>query len=276
MNRLTPLIRSSQVALFRFDHPAEEIHKDPPEEVALQHSVSFVESGQFDLLIGRRQWRLFPGMVFITNPNLRYRCRHLEQVPNDVCLSISYMGSFARDVQRITDERARPVVPVIRSSNRLAYLRFVLTRLADNRGDILALETIAGELLAAAAGESGNEKKRYTDRQVSWYAERVEAVRALLATRFAEPHSLSSLGAAVGMSPFHFARVFRDLVGTPPHRYLLRVRLAEAAARLRQGASVTDTCFAVGFTNLSHFIRLFRRTFGVSPSCFHTLRYNRK
>jgi len=70
------------------------------------------------------------------------------------------------------------------------------------------------------------------------------------------------------MSPFHFARVFRELVGTPPHRYLLTVRLARAAALLREGTTVTDTCFAVGFGNFSHFIRLFRRTFGVSPSHF--------
>jgi AraC-like DNA-binding protein len=31
---------------------------------------------------------------------------------------------------------------------------------------------------------------------------------------------------------------------------------------------VTETCFATGFTNLSHFIRLFRRTYSLSPSRF--------
>jgi len=68
------------------------------------------------------------------------------------------------------------------------------------------------------------------------------------------------------MSPFHFARLFRETTGTPPHRYLVSVRLREAARRLRQGARVTDACFDVGFGNLSHFVRAFRRTFGVSPS----------
>jgi AraC-like DNA-binding protein len=68
------------------------------------------------------------------------------------------------------------------------------------------------------------------------------------------------------MSPFHFARVFRELAGTPPHQYLLRVRLTEAARRLRDGDRVTNACFASGFSHLSHFGRLFHRRFGVLPS----------
>ena len=68
------------------------------------------------------------------------------------------------------------------------------------------------------------------------------------------------------MSPFRFARVFRDLTGIPPHKYLVRARLMRARALLRTGTSVTNACYAVGFNNLSHFIRSFRRTFGDAPS----------
>src|SRR5713226_6843880 len=122
MNRLTPLSQSSVIALFRFDHPAGQIHDDPREELAPKHSVSFVESGQFDLLIGRQQWRLFPGMVFVTNPNLRYRCRHFERMPKDVCLSLGYSDTFASDVQLVTKVSASQASPVLEATNRLAYL----------------------------------------------------------------------------------------------------------------------------------------------------------
>jgi AraC family transcriptional regulator len=74
------------------------------------------------------------------------------------------------------------------------------------------------------------------------------------------------MASEVGMSVYHFARVFAELEGQPPHRYLLGVRLRQAAARLRAGAGVTDTCFAVGFSSLSHFASTFRRHFGVRPS----------
>jgi AraC-like DNA-binding protein len=70
----------------------------------------------------------------------------------------------------------------------------------------------------------------------------------------------------VGLSPFHFSRVFRELAGVPPHRYLQRVRLARAAVLLREGMTVTDAALASGFPSLSHFIRQFRRAYGASPS----------
>jgi AraC family transcriptional regulator len=74
------------------------------------------------------------------------------------------------------------------------------------------------------------------------------------------------MASEVGMSVYHFARVFAELEGQPPHKYLLGVRLRQAATRLRAGASVTDTCFAVGFSSLSHFVSTFRRHLGVRPS----------
>jgi AraC-like DNA-binding protein len=94
----------------------------------------------------------------------------------------------------------------------------------------------------------------------------VRAACELFLQEYSDNHSLTSLGRRFAMSPFHFARVFRELAGVPPHRYLLNVRLGQAAHRLREGSSVTDACFACGFSHLSHFGRLFQRRFGVLPS----------
>ena len=68
------------------------------------------------------------------------------------------------------------------------------------------------------------------------------------------------------MSPFLFARVFRELIGMPPHKYLVRIRLQHARVLLESGMSVTDVCYAIGFNNLSHFIRTFRAYYGSVPS----------
>ena len=86
--------------------------------------------------------------------------------------------------------------------------------------------------------------------------------------RYEDNHSLSSLVRSVGMSAFHFARVFAELAGAPPHRYLLRIRLNQAASRLLDGTPVTEACFQSGFFNLSHFVRIFQRHFGISPAQF--------
>ena len=156
-----------------------------------------------------------------------------------------------------------PVAPI---TNRLAYLGRRLEGALDGDPSPLAIETLVGELAADLAGGPLPGAKLFGGRQLNWYAERVDAARRLLHERFAETHTLRSLSREVGMSPFHFARIFRELAGVPPHRYLLGIRLAEAAGMLRDGAGVTRTCLATGFNNLGHFIRLFRRTYGVPPS----------
>lgn len=270
MNRFQPLVRSPLVVLGRFDHPPEEPHHDPRQETAPGYAVSFVERGCFDLQVGKRRWRLAPGMLFLTHPGLVYRCRHSEETPTDVCLSVGYTRNFVEEIRQSTKPGRHRLPAVLPLTNRLAYLHLRLAQLAAaNDTEALATETLAGELLAAVvAGSSAASDKLYKTQTLAWYAVRVEATRHLLETQFAQPHSLASLAGTVGISPFHFARIFRELTGTPPHRYLLNLRLSRAADRLRQGAGVTDTCFATGFNSLSHFTHLFRRRFGVPPSRF--------
>lgn len=266
MNRVQSLVETPLVHLARFDHPPDCAHYDPPKETANSHSINFVERGGFCLRVGRRSLELTPSTVFVTWPGLEYRCAHQEKQPHDVCLSVTYDDGFAKSIRRELPRAARGAPrAVVPRTNRLGYLGLRL-ELHARRGDGLATETLAGEVLAAAAGDEPADRKTFRDAELRWYTERVEAARELLEAQYAEPHSLGALSRYVGMSRFHFARVFRALVGKPPHRYLLEVRLRRAAERLSQGASVTATCFDCGLGSVSHFIRMFRRHFGVTPS----------
>ena len=265
MNQLITYLRTPLISINRFVHPAEEAHVDPEEETAQYHSIDFLERGGYNLQIAGSKWQMSPGMLFFTRPELTYQCRHDTETPTDVSFSVGYDERFLRDVA------AAPRPPasrsVIRLTNRLAYLHLRLRSIADNVDEVLAAETLAGELWQAVTGGDPEKSGRpYKARMFAVYAERVEAARALMESDYGAPHTLFSLARFTGMSPFHFSRIFREFTGRPPHAYLLKVRLARAAEQLRDGVGVTETCFATGFSNLSHFIRLFRRTFGVSPS----------
>jgi AraC-like DNA-binding protein len=76
---------------------------------------------------------------------------------------------------------------------------------------------------------------------------------------------LAELADAVGLSPFHAARLFSEATGMPPHAWRNQVRLQRALAPLRAGVPVTEVAAASGFTDQSHFTRHFRRMFGVPP-----------
>ncbi|MFW6091026.1 MAG: helix-turn-helix transcriptional regulator, partial [Actinomycetota bacterium] len=59
--------------------------------------------------------------------------------------------------------------------------------------------------------------------------------------------------------------------GEPPHRYLQRRRVERAMFMLREtDRSVTDICFAVGFTSLGTFSRTFHAIVGQSPSAYRS------
>ena len=72
-----------------------------------------------------------------------------------------------------------------------------------------------------------------------------------------------------GVSAYHFLRSFARVLGVTPHQYLVRSRLRHAARLLAErDRPITDIAFAVGFADLSNFVRSFRRAAGVSPRGF--------
>jgi AraC family transcriptional regulator len=81
--------------------------------------------------------------------------------------------------------------------------------------------------------------------------------------------NLDQLSASYGYSPYHFHRIFTDLVGETPKKYVQRLRMEKAAYKLWiTGNTVIDVGFSVGFSNHETFTRAFRRFFGVSPRQF--------
>ena len=261
--RVRTLRETPCVWLERFDHPlgatlptAFSVH-----QAAEHFRVNMVERGWFRLRYGRREWTLGAGSIFLSRPSDDYRYSHLKHVEPDTCLRVEFSGALAGELADIFS-RLSLVLP---TTNRLAFLRLQLCSLASN--DIeMSLDTLACELLDAARNAVDDRHHVYRSEQLKWYAERIGAARELMDADPTAQHSLWHLSSQVAMSPFLFARVFRELIGMPPHKYLVRLRLQRARVLLESGMSVTDVCYAVGFNNLSHFIRTFRGYFGVVPS----------
>ncbi len=263
MIRSQQLFASSLVRVLLHDHPPGSPHLDPLEEVADSHVISFVTRGAFCLQHGRRQWRFTPHELLITRPGFAYRCHHEEIEPRDACLSIVCQPIAMARTSGESGALIDSFVPVVALTSRLAYLRHRLLRALADDPEPMEVESIATETAAALSREPATS---HSQAQLDWYAQRVDAARDLFERTYAYPHSLGSVARYVGMSPFHFNRVFRQLAGMPPHRYLMRVRMARAADRLLEGDSVTQAALHTGHHNLSHFTRQFRSLHGVSPS----------
>ncbi len=98
---------------------------------------------------------------------------------------------------------------------------------------------------------------------------RLREVRDRIDREFSEPLSLRDLAEGAAMSTGHLSRAFRRAYGEPPYRYLMTRRIERAMALLRRGdRSVTEVCFAVGFTSLGSFSSRFTEVVGLSPSAY--------
>jgi AraC family transcriptional regulator len=124
-------------------------------------------------------------------------------------------------------------------------------------------------VLDGGPGRAGNPAAARRARRAStldarWRA--VERVTVALRERFAEPFSLDEMARIAISSPYHFNRVFRQVTGLPPGRFLWALRI-QAAKRLLVATdrSVTSVCFEVGYSSLGTFSTHFSEYVGTSP-----------
>jgi AraC-like DNA-binding protein len=98
------------------------------------------------------------------------------------------------------------------------------------------------------------------------------AIAAVIATMRRDPTralTLNQQAEIAGFSPFHFARLFRDVIGIPPGEYLTALRFERSKyLLLNTDASVTDICYEIGYESLGTFSSRFRQLVGVSPQQF--------
>lgn len=94
-------------------------------------------------------------------------------------------------------------------------------------------------------------------------------VRDRIDREFAQPLNVEDLARGAHMSAGHLSREFRRIYGEPPYSYLMTRRIERAMTLLRRGdLTVTEICFAVGFSSLGTFSTRFSELVGVSPRAY--------
>jgi AraC-like DNA-binding protein len=94
-------------------------------------------------------------------------------------------------------------------------------------------------------------------------------VRDRIDREYALPLDVEALARGAHMSAGHLSRQFRLAYGESPYGYLMTRRIERAMALLRRDdLSVTDVCFAVGYSSLGTFSTRFTELVGMSPSMY--------
>lgn len=86
---------------------------------------------------------------------------------------------------------------------------------------------------------------------------------------YAQPLDVEDLARTAGISKYHFHRLFTATYGVTPAAYLSRRRIERAQDLLRAtNLTVTEVCYAVGFSSLGSFSARFRAVVGEGPREF--------
>jgi AraC family transcriptional regulator len=132
-----------------------------------------------------------------------------------------------------------------------------------NQFSVLAVESLAMELLACAAGVAEPGHQRTEPPRWLWWA------RDYLHASFHRPIAIADVAEVAGVHPIHLTRVFRRHIGVSMGEYTRRLRLTWAAGQLA-GSDLTlaEVAVAAGFVDQSHFTRVFKRHTGLTPGQF--------
>ncbi|WP_158925096.1 AraC family transcriptional regulator [Acidisphaera sp. S103] len=237
-------------------------HDRPFEEQHNGICIAAVTQGTFQYRSTQGSALLTPGALLLGQDRHCFECGH-DHGTGDRCLSFHFTPAFFHTVagtRPITTPNLPPLptlIPIIAAAEA-----------ARDDADPTELAEIAVRLAGAVAttltGTTRPTPTRRDERRIT------DAIR-LIEQSLHDPIPLTDLATQVAMSPYHFLRTFRSVVGLTPHQFVLRTRLHEAAVSLRRSDdSISTIAFASGFNDLSTFNRRFRRFMGVSPSTYRT------
>lgn len=249
------------------DHRCSSGPGDAP--FAEQHggwSLAYVRAGAFSYRHCGRGFEMAPGAVLAGHPGDDFVCSH-DHVHGDHCLSFRFEPETAEAVAcglsayRIGAIGPHPELMVL--GERAAA--------AADAGEPMALEE-AGLTLAARFGEVAAGRDTAPLGLTARDRRRAALAALWLDANSEEEIDLKAAAGFVDLSPFHFLRLFKAVMGVTPHQYLVACRLRHAARRLAaEDTPVSAIAFEVGFGDLSNFVRSFRRAAGVSPGRWRAL-----
>ena len=100
---------------------------------------------------------------------------------------------------------------------------------------------------------------RLKDRKV------VDQALEYIRERVTENITLDEIAQAVGLSQYHFLRIFKNTTDLPPHAYLIQMRVELAKRAIEKGYSIIVAALQSGFSDQSHLTRCFKSVYGLPP-----------
>ena len=229
--------------------------------------IEFVLSGEGELDIEGKSYRLLPGTMFSYGPGVAHRIANSKANPMTKYF-VDFTGSLADGLlKRIPIEYGHPIE--IGRPEQCHSLFEELIRQGQGMGQ--ATQDICSKLLeciALSASQSALPHGSMEGRAAAAFRRCEDYIRA----KFMEIDSITEVAAACSVETAYMCRLFKRFERSSPYNYILRLRMNRAAESLREGQLlVKEVAAACGFKDQYLFSRQFKRVMGVSPERYRQL-----
>ncbi|WP_065382838.1 AraC family transcriptional regulator [Hyphomonas sp. ND6WE1B] len=227
------------------------------------YSIALVREGSAECTVRDKRRVVSKGDVMIINPyEVAFGGNDDPSFIYDVLyptieLVQDITGFRSQDTDRFPSFRS----PFIRADD---HSRALMQSIDDyecqvHKPSIGTIENLLGELLIG--------QKLVEQGPAGTSANRAAIAAACLILQEADPGELdiSSIAEKVGLSKYHFIRLFRSTTRLTPGAYVRQIRLAAARQHILKGADLASAAFEAGFADQAHMTRLFKKTFGFTP-----------
>lgn len=230
-----------------------------PEHAHGAAAIGIVLEGRRVVLVDEVEFDCEPWTIIFIPSALRHRDRIGDQ-PTRV-LRVEVPEERMEAMQRAAPILDRPTVVGGATVGGIAKRLYAEFRSDDDYSG-LALEGLLLDLFAQASRQNHEGAKSELP---PWMVR----ARTLLKERFTESIGLSEIASEVGVHPVHLARTFREHHGETVGEALRKLRIEFAARRLSEAPDpLSRIAEEAGFSDQSHFSRLFRQHTGMTPSQF--------
>ncbi len=228
------------------------------------HSIEYVSAGQGELGVNGKRFPLRCGAVFYYSPTTRHEITTDPAQPL-VKHFVDFCGSrFTRLLKKHPLASHEPCY-----FSPTPRIREIFTNLQQSGREAgLHTQNICAcllELLILQVAENALSP----DDAESPAHHTYERCRQLITAQFIALHTLRDIGEACHINAPYLCRLFKRFSSESPYQMLIRLKMRHATDLLNGSpALIKQVAKATGFSDPYHFSRVFKKTYGVSPSAF--------
>lgn len=142
----------------------------------------------------------------------------------------------------------------------------ILTEQVNDNFELFFFRIKAEELICRLLMELDKRDEKHIYALNKWDIEVAYKIKERMLNDLASPPVIDEMAAYANMSPTKLKRIFKQIFGDSIFSYYQGFRMKEAARLLKEEKlSVSETGYKLGFTNLSHFSRVFNECIGMKP-----------